>query len=615
MSSRCRFVLVTILGAAVVAACNYGSSQPACTSEQLVPPEPVAPAHYGNIGTTANTSPIPDDLISWTYPEDCVPEHFKVSLSDEREFGVSRLGMTDGELAWPVPGDPAEIGLEPATEYFWRVRAWTDGVNGPDSPNRVFFTGPTCTDLTDAGAPELLSPDDGATVGQDWAELHYRPGGTPCVPDGYFVDLQTDPGFGGATLLGEYGIPGTYVLTDPLEDCTTYYWRVAPVVDGVRGPFSETRSFNISVAPTCMFPLTPPELDLELPSILCSPDDLVAPAQAAPANYTSVGTGPTVDLLSPELFQWESIGCIPDHYKLRFSPDRHFGIARAGMTDGELVWPATDAAFPQAPLEPATEYFWDVRAWDDGVNGPTSPKHVFFTGPTCAGPAELVAPEQLSPEEGAVVTTESAELHYRPGEPACLPGGYALDLQTDPAFGGTNLLGSYAIPGTYVLTEPLEDCTTYYWRVAATIGGTEGPFSTASSFTTDFEGLCIVPALGPPMAEGLRDIACYVGPNPAIWPIHGYLLAGEQAEILGQDLSGDWWVIDNPDGPDHCFARKQDTTLIGELGDLPIWRDPPLPATATPELVCKKDLSQSACTAAGGKWVQSATHAGYCDCP
>lgn len=614
MSKRLDLALAVTALMIVVVACNYGSSTPTCTPEQLVPPDPASPAHYGYIGTGATTGSIPDGLMAWDYSEDCIPEHFKLYFSPDRHFGLTRTGMTDGESSWPVAGDPPQAGLEPATEYFWRVRAWTQGVNGPDSANRVFFTGPECAAVGDAGQPELLSPEDGAVVDALDPELHYQPGGTPCLPQGYFVDLQTDSSFGGASLLGEYGIPGTYLLTDPLEDCTTYYWRVAPVVGGAQGPFSETRSFTISVSPTCVAGLAP-EMRVELPSLLCSPDDLVPPEPVSPAHYSMVGTGPTEGSLTPELFEWASIGCIPEHYKLRFSPDRHFGIARTGMTDGELVWPAADASFPQMPLEPATEYFWTVRAWDEGVNGPDSSTRVFFTGPSCAAAAELVAPEQLSPADGEVVTEEYAELHYQPGEPACLPGGYALDLQTDPAFGGTNLLASYNMPGTYVLTDPLEDCTTYYWRVAAIVGGDEGPFSDSRSFSTDFAGECVSPVLGPALAEGLRDIACYLGPNPSIWPVHGYLLAGEQSEILGQDLSGNWWVINNPDGTDHCFARKADTEVVGELGDLPVWRDPPLPATATPQLVCNPQMSQSSCIAAGGTWVPQVTHPSYCNCP
>jgi hypothetical protein len=616
MSLRRIVPLGSILLLGLLAACNLGGSTPTCTVEQLVPPDPSAPGHYSQV-TGATTTPLVDELFAWTYPEDCTPEHFKLLFSADRHFGIARSGMSDGELAWPVPGEPPQMALEPATEYFWRVRAWTGGVNGPDSVNRVFFTGPFCSSVGELGAPELLSPADGATVSQLSAELHYRPGGTPCVPEGYFVDLQTDPTFGGATLLGAYGIPGTYVLTDPLVDSSTYYWRVAPIYDGVQGPFSETWSFSVEA------PLSRALPDLEvaavdLLSIFCGPEDLVPPEPIAPGHYSYVGDGPTIGTLTPELFQWDGIGCVPDHYKLLFSTDRHFGMARSGMTDGELVWPSAAAEFPQLAIEPASEYFWNVRAWTDGLNGPASATRVFFTGPQCASPAELVAPEQLSPDEGEVIATEFAELHYQPGEPACLPEGYALNLQTDPGFGGVNLLGSYGLPGTYVLTEPLDDCTTYHWQVAAIVEGSEGPFSPARSLRTDFLGTFSLPMLGGPFIEGLRDIPCYSGPDPRLWGIHGYLMGGEQAALLGQDMSGDWWVIDNPDDVDHCFVRKTDTMLVGEIDDLMVWRDPPLPITPTPTtvpLACHEKLTQSQCLAAGGTWVPQVTAPSYCDCP
>ena len=44
---------------------------------------------------------------------------------------------------------------------------------------------------------------------------------------------------------------------------------------------------------------------------------------------------------------------------------------------------------PALPLEPATQYYWEVFAGIGTTFGPPSPLRSFFTGPECEMPAEL----------------------------------------------------------------------------------------------------------------------------------------------------------------------------------------------------------------------------------
>ena len=331
-------------------ACNRPSADP-CTPADLEPPTITFPGNYSNVGTAPTVGTLAPELLQWEFAPDCVPEQFKLLMSPDRHFGNSRAGQTDGELAWPLSDAPWPQGaLEPSTEYFWKVRAFTDGVNGPDSSTRVFFTGPLCTTAAEMGAPELLSPDPGEVIGDLYAELHYQVGEPQCLPEGYFVDLQTDPGFGGTNLLGEFGIPGTFVLTDELADCTTYYWRVAPLFGGVQGAMSESRAFNVRVDPSCPLTSAIPELVFDPGLVLhaCAPEDLTPPELLWPPPAAEVGQ-PT-QFLAPEFFQWSPISCFPDKYKVLFSHDPDWGIARAGTTEGETSWPSPDAEFPQVGL-------------------------------------------------------------------------------------------------------------------------------------------------------------------------------------------------------------------------------------------------------------------------
>jgi hypothetical protein len=613
--------LLVFLGLSL-SACNRPTTP--CTPADLEPPPITSPGNYSNVGTAPTIGSLTPELFQWEFDPDCTPEHFKLKFSPDRHFGIARAGMTDGELTWPSPDAPYPQGpLEPATEYFWNVRAWTDGVNGPDSSTRVFFTGPLCTSASEMGAPELLSPDPGEVIHELYAELHFQVGEPKCLPDGYLVDLQTDPTFSGTNLLGEFGIPGTYVLTDELTDCTTYYWRVAPLYGGAPGPFSETRAFTIDVSPTCLVA----EYDLAWlgyldvlwpPYIPCDPYHVPAPEPTWPPNYSYIGESATVGALPDGLLQWD-IGCQPNGFDLRLSTDRHFGIARLGETDGERSWPVPGQP-PQAPLEPGSQYYWNVNGWGTAT-GPTSSTYSFFTGPLCDDPSELVAPQLITPYDGAVITDTYAELHYVTGEPKCLPDGYYIDLQTVPDFSGTNLLGEYSVPATHLLTDPLDDCRTYYWRVAAIEDLVYGPFSETRSFTTNQGTLCAVIAEGPPIASAIRDLPCLEGPDPDIYPILGYLVQGETAEIVAQSLDQRWWYIQNPDALNICAVPKDETESEGETGDLPRWNDPQVEEEESTggERICHINLLPSDCIAAGGTPVPPpVTVPGgqwTCDCP
>jgi hypothetical protein len=614
MSQRIWVVIILVLLAAL-AACD--PSDP-CTPEDLIPPELLVPSNYANIGTdSVQPNFVQPDLLEWTFSPDCVPEHFKVLFSPDFEFGIARSGMTNGETTWPLSSfEWPQLGLEPATEYFWRVRAWTDGVNGPDSSTHVFYTGPQCLSATAAEPPELLEPAPGEIIDQNYATLHYVAGGaSPCLPEGYFVDLQTDASFSGTTLVDEYYNARTWLLTDELEDCTTYYWRVAPIVGGVQGPFSETRAFTIAIDPACM------PYSFQIPDIpyvdlnLCDPEDLVAPELVWPPHFSTLGASPgdTTVPIPDEFFQWDSIGCIPEHFKVYFSWDPDFGISRLGTTDGALSWPRPEAAWPQGPIEPGTQYWWYVYAWEDGVIGPPSETRTFFTGPSCASVNPVPAPVILEPTEGEEIASTSVRLHWEPGEPKCVPlWGYFVEIQTESDFSGANILPDPWVSKNTLLTiDGLQDCTTYFVRMAVTLNGQGdlGPFSETRSFFTNESGTCMRSYM--PEFSALRDLACFQGPNPDVYPIEGYLLAGEIASIVAQNLDQDWWYVENPDAPNICAIPKDGGESIGDISQVPMWNDPDL------GLACNSYTDATSCQAAGCVWVPSATRAGggYCTDP
>jgi len=603
-----KLVIPIILAAMTIAltACDP-DPPPICTPTDLVAPVLSSPGSYNFVDPGISAGQLADDVLQWEFGADCVPEQFKIMLSDERSFGLARSPMTDGELSWPYTGLPPQAPLEPATEYFWQVRAWTDGVNGPDSSLGIFFTGPQCMAAPNMAPPELISPEPGEVLDQVFAELHYQPGGaSPCVPTGYLVDLQTDPTFSGTNLLGEFGIPGTYVFTEELSDCTTYYWRVAPMMGSVQGPFSETRAFNVAVSPTCAT-VRAPQIQFDPSQLeLCGPEDLEPPIPLIPEQNVFLWGSDLDVFLFPEFFQWQPVGCAAQRYKVFFSPDPGFGIARYGMTEGESTWPDPDAEWPQMGLEPATQYFWYVQGWSEGVNGPASPVYTFLTGPECTAPGDLSPPDLIEPADGTSVPGVNVQLHYEPGESGCVPDGYYVDVQTDAAFSGTSIYDAdWASHWHYFMASGLEDCTTYYWRVAAIEDGVIGPFSEGRSFLTNQSGTCMQ-ALAPRVGA-LRDLACYEGPGTA-YPIRGYFLAGETANVVAQSLNQQWWYIENPDAQDVCAVLQDGTRGLADMSSVPRWNDPE-PEEAAP-VVCGSFTDRLSCLESGCIWQSSPAAAG-----
>ena len=221
-----------------------GGCAQACSPDQLEAPVPTNPPPGAIVDAL-------QPLLQWGYPYPCLPDGFTIHLSVDREFPDTSLfgssgppTMMGGNWSPPVP-------LEPATKYFWEVAARVGLTQGPFSQWRTFFTGPECESVGDVIAPTLLSPEDGAIL-DVWAlYLSYTAGEGGCIPHGYNLYLGTDPDFDGEEPYQHLDYPGTAIAV-VLEDCTTYYWQVAPILDGFEQERSEVWSFTIRAEGPCL---------------------------------------------------------------------------------------------------------------------------------------------------------------------------------------------------------------------------------------------------------------------------------------------------------------------------------------------------------------------------
>lgn len=104
---------------------------------------------------------------------------------------------------------------------------------------------------------------------------------------------------------------------------------------------------------------------------------------------------------------------------------------------------------------------------------------------------------------------------------------------------------------------------------------------------------------------------CRRGPSLQYQKVSTFL-ALQQVQIVGRN-EGEirWWRVSIPETDEHCWVSDSTGSAAGALEALEIVAAPPLVISDQ----CSSDLSESACTAAGGTWAGKDTPTPYCDCP
>lgn len=72
------------------------------------------------------------------------------------------------------------------------------------------------------------------------------------------------------------------------------------------------------------------------------------------------------------------------------------------------------------------------------------------------------------------------------------------------------------------------------------------------------------------------DTNCRSGPGK-IYDYIGALLVGEQAEVVGKSMDGEYWVIKNPDRSGECWMWGYYASIIGDSSKVVSFTSPPTP--------------------------------------
>jgi hypothetical protein len=248
MKTKGYFVLAgTIFLLLVSSGCSFPMPTPGlptCPTASLQAPVLTSPAMWSVV---ASVSP----SLTWSYPNaSCNPQGYAIDLRTGPLFTDHLGGGTGNPSTSWGPGSP----LQPGREYEWLVQAINGTTLGPPAGYDYFFTGPMCNTAALA-ASTLLQPANGAIINElDPTLIWQYP--DACLPQGYRVDLSTDPIFADTSLSGGTGNPSTrWGPANPLANCTVYYWKITPINDTTLGPASGVFSFTTQAPGICPKPV------------------------------------------------------------------------------------------------------------------------------------------------------------------------------------------------------------------------------------------------------------------------------------------------------------------------------------------------------------------------
>jgi hypothetical protein len=221
----------------------FGTCASPCATS-MVPPVKIYPLDNSIILELQPT-------FEWSYPDPCIPDFFHIETTPAYlpYYEYALTGDTTGPTNdWASPEE-----LLPATKYLWALFAVSGEVEGPSTGPSSFFTGPVC-ETASLIAPNIIEPPDGVVVTEPLPLLKWEYTDA-CIPEEFFGELSTDPGFAGPNLFDNTGTPDTRTYPiEELTDCTQYFWHVLARNSGGDGPSTSIHTFYTNFSGDCALP-------------------------------------------------------------------------------------------------------------------------------------------------------------------------------------------------------------------------------------------------------------------------------------------------------------------------------------------------------------------------
>ncbi|HRI46487.1 MAG TPA: FlgD immunoglobulin-like domain containing protein [Ignavibacteriaceae bacterium] len=525
-------------------------------------PTLVSPA---NAATGLSLTP----TLSWSDGGGGTVELYHVQVATDA--GFASIVFEDNAIPG-VTTSAVTSSLSYGTTYYWRVKASNMGgvQNSAFSASRTFTTL-----LAPPAVPVLVSPANAATGLSITPTLSWSDGGGGAV-ELYHIQVATDAGFA-SIVFEDNAIPGitTSIVASGLLPATQYYWRVKSSNEGgtQNSAFSASRSFTTFVGVVLLTP-TDGATGLSLPinfswsgaggpywmqiqvaggswttlaydnnslmssSVIVGNPNLVfntayewrvssdAGLNWSMASFTSTEVPGTPTLLLPAagdiyvlntpFFLWTPASNSPaDYFILQITPDPTFYNVHHNINVPASYLLGQDQGYQlTVPLATGSPYYWRVRGVNGAGAGPFAAPRSFQVA--ASGDSMPPVPIISYPRNGETAYTLSPDLnwyvtHYAVGVT------YEIEFNMDGVFTGVPTVTGitnyyYPAPGA-----PLDNNTTYYYKVRANRGGIYSVWSDSAAFTTLPVDVPFVPIQSWPIG----NVTIWSDPTQLNWYVNG----------------------------------------------------------------------------------------------
>ncbi|KPK84904.1 MAG: hypothetical protein AMS27_08785 [Bacteroides sp. SM23_62_1] len=370
-------------------------------------------------------------MLEWSIDWDADSYHFQVSENE----GFSTVVFEDSVLD-NYPAE-AQIGpLDASTTYYWRVKIKKGDYTSPYSQTFSFTTG-----LYIISPPSLISPADESEGIDRVVTLEWS---IDWEADSYHFQVSESEDF--STLVSEDSILDNYpaeIQIGPLDESTTYYWRVKIKKGDYLSPYSEVYSFTTGI-------------------YIIKPPSLISPADV------SEGVDQVV------MLKW-SIDWEADSYHFQVSELEDFST----VVIEDSIMDNYPAEAEVGPLGESTTYYWRVKIKKGDYASSYSEVYSFTTSLSIINPPST--PNLYSPYNGQEAQSGTPELDW---SYTSNTDAYHIQVAKDSNF--TELVfNDSTITETFQIIGPLESMTTYYWHVRAKNAGGYSPYSEVYYFITE----------------------------------------------------------------------------------------------------------------------------------